>query len=373
MASINNNVLISSASPHTIKKFELVEAYIKTWVHKLLKNSSCEKIVFIDCMCNSGLYHDDNNDIVYGTPIRVSKVLRDAAGQYPNKKIYVYLNDISQKKIDLLNNQLPKESTNFKYCITCKDANDRLKEIGPKLSSLKRLHFFLFYDPYDASIDWDALTPFFLNWGEILINHMLNDPTRAITRVKKQETKKKYESTYRIPFEDLLPYGSNRYAYETRVEEIITTKKGEPHREYYIATFPFFNSQNTLVYDLIHCTSNPNGFKLFKATAWKIFGGKSSLKDTHGNENRLMFDFNGGVEITVQVDKKCYNVMDIIDYVHRQYKGKHDVPLSEIWMLLERHPVFPSEGYRKEIKLGLQSYYNDKVSKSTITFTGTRT
>ncbi len=363
-----NNALIGHASPHTIKKFELVEAYITTWAQKLLQNPSCKSIVFIDCMCNSGQYYDDNENIVYGTPIRIAKILRDAAGQYPAKKVYVYLNDLSAEKIDLLRQALPKESRNFKYSITSQDANDLLKRIGPKLHLQNQLHYFLFYDPFDASIDWDALTPFFRSWGEILINHMVNDSIRAITQVKRETTKKKYEGTYRTSFERLLPYGSEREAYERRVEEIILTLRGNYRREYYVASFPFFNSRNSLVYDLIHCTSNEKGFKLFKSTAWKTFGGKSSLKDTHGSENQLVLDFNGGGKITTQVDKTCYNVMDIVDFIHKQYQGRQDVPFSEVWALLDKHPVFPADGYRSEIKAGLRDYYGDKISRSTITF-----
>ena len=50
MASSNNKQLISIAKPHTIKKFELIESYIETWVQKLLNNPKCKRIVFIDCM-----------------------------------------------------------------------------------------------------------------------------------------------------------------------------------------------------------------------------------------------------------------------------------------------------------------------------------
>ena len=42
------------------KKFELIEAYVKEWAPKLLNYHKCNGIVFIDCMCNSGLYKDDN-------------------------------------------------------------------------------------------------------------------------------------------------------------------------------------------------------------------------------------------------------------------------------------------------------------------------
>jgi three-Cys-motif partner protein len=93
MASSNNKQLISIAKPHTIKKFELIESYIETWVQKLLNNPKCKRIVFIDCMCNSGLYYDENGEIVKGTPIRVANVLRSVAGQYPHKQVFIYFND----------------------------------------------------------------------------------------------------------------------------------------------------------------------------------------------------------------------------------------------------------------------------------------
>lgn len=91
----NSDELIGKASPHTIKKFELVEKYIQTWVQKLMNNQYCNGVIFIDCMCNSGVYVDDNGDTVFGTPIRVAKILRDAAWQYPDKSIQLYFNDSS--------------------------------------------------------------------------------------------------------------------------------------------------------------------------------------------------------------------------------------------------------------------------------------
>ena len=86
MASSNNDQIISLARAHTIKKFELIEKYVETWAQKLLNTRACEGIVFIDCMCNSGIYRDENGETVYGTPIRVSRILRDVAGQYNCRK-----------------------------------------------------------------------------------------------------------------------------------------------------------------------------------------------------------------------------------------------------------------------------------------------
>ena len=165
MASSNNKEIISKASPHTIKKFELIEEYIKSWAQKLMLNQYCNGIIFIDCMCNSGLYHDENGVLVEGTPIRVAKALRDVAGQYPHKQVFLYFNDIDHDKTDLLQTKLPSAKGNYHVVVTHEDGNALLKEISSKLDLHNNLHYFLLYDPYDASIDWEALFPF-LEIGE---------------------------------------------------------------------------------------------------------------------------------------------------------------------------------------------------------------
>ena len=361
MAS-NNKELISKASPHTVKKFELIEEYIKSWAQKLMMNQYCNGIIFIDCMCNSGLYHDENGVLIEGTPVRVAKVLRDVAGQYPHKQVYLYFNDIDQDKTDLLETKVPSSRDNYHVVVTHVDGNALLKDIGSKLDQRNHLHFFLLYDPYDASIDWEALFPFFRNWGEVMINHMVSDPVRAITQVKKSPTKVKYESTYLDAFENLVPFGSDKNAYEKRVEEIIGTLTGQ--REYFVAAFPFYNTQNSQVYSLIHCTGNIEGFKLYKKSAWKTFGAKSSTKSTHVDNHQLTLDFSGDGLVTTSTDESCYGITDIAKHLSRVFAGRTAVPLQELWDLLDEHPIFPSEGYRNEIRNELKNVFGAAISMS---------
>lgn len=94
MASKNNLKVISEAKPHTINKFELIEEYIKSWAQKLMLNDSCNGLVFIDCMCNSGIYTNATvkGQMVKGTPVRVAEILLDAARTYPQKTIQLYFN-----------------------------------------------------------------------------------------------------------------------------------------------------------------------------------------------------------------------------------------------------------------------------------------
>lgn len=351
MMSGRKKSVISKASPHTIKKFELIEEYIKSWAQKLLLNDSCNGLIFIDCMCNSGIYTDDDGNLVKGTAVRVSEALREAARTYTEKNIHIYLNDKDKARMDELKKHLPQDERNFKIVTSCGDAHELLLTIGPQLYGTGHLHYFLLYDPYDATIDWEALLPFFRNWGEVMINHMVSDPVRAITSAKKKTTKEKYENTYLEDFEKLVPYGSDKKAYEARVEEIIDSLKG--FRRYYVSAFPFYNTQNSLVYNLIHCTSSKVGFRLYKKSAWKVFGAQSSTK--HSAENRqLSFDFNG--EIVIEEDGSCLHVVDIARYLDRSFRGRKQVPINELWELLDNHPIFPSEGFRDEVKNELKSF-----------------
>ncbi|NLV73829.1 MAG: three-Cys-motif partner protein TcmP [Chloroflexi bacterium] len=357
--------VITKASPHTIKKFELIEEYIKSWAQKLMLNNSCNSLIFINCMCNCGIYKDDADRMVKGTAVRVSETLLEVAREYTDKVVYIYLNDKDVKRVDELEKHLHENERNFQIVTSRLDAHELLRKIGPQLCHAEHLHYFLLYDPYDASIDWEVLLPFFRNWGEVMINHMVSDPVRAIMSAKKKATKEKYENTYLEDFEKLVPYGSDKAAYEARVKEIINSLKGS--RRYYVSAFPFYNTQNSLVYNLIHCTSNKEGFKLYKKSAWKVFGAQSSTKRSAENR-QLSFDFWG--EITTDGDESCLHVIDIAWYLSHSLKGRQRTPLYEMWELLDDHPIFPSEGFRNEIKHELMSCFGAKIEQITNDKTG---
>ena len=356
--STKRKSVISKASPHTIKKFELIEEYIKSWAQKLMLNDSCNGLIFIDCMCNSGIYISDAGEMVKGTAVRVSEALLEVARTYTDKMVYIYLNDNDTKLVDELEKHLPQDERNFKIVTSRSDAHELLRTIGPQLYGTGHLHYFLLYDPYDATIDWEALLPFFRNWGEVMINHMVSDPVRAIKNAKRKMTQAKYETTYLEDFEKLVPYGSNKTAYESRVEEIINSLKGA--RRYYVSAFPFYNTQNSLMYNLIHCTSNKEGFKLYKKSAWKVFGAQSSTK--HSAENRQL-SFNLFGEIAEEEDESCLHVIDIAKYLQRNLRGQKQMPLDEMWELLDNHPIFPSEGFRNEIKSDLTGFFDAKIEQ----------
>lgn len=375
MSNSNTTDIITDAHPHTVKKFELIEAYVEAWAHKLLEygrnTGKCNGLVFIDCMCNSGVYRDEAGNEVFGTPIRVAKVLAKTMReqQYQRQQAYLYFNDLSQERIDELNKHLPPETRNFHIYTSVGDGNDLLKSIGSKLQAGQKISYLMVYDPYTASIDWSAIRPFFNHWGEVIINHMVSDSIRAVPQVKRPEAIDKYEQTYLTTIEELLKFGSDRTAYSNRVEQIITALRRN-NNQYYIASYPFFNTRNALVYDLIHCTNSKAGFKLYKSTAWSTFGDQSSTKKSKIDPHQMSFDFDSlipGLTLTTSTDESCYRPEDIVKYIIDKFYGRSAVPLNEIWDYVDEHPVFPSDLYKSDIKRILKER-GYKVHRSDIDF-----
>lgn len=280
-------------SEHTIKKFELISEYVKAWVQKLMNYNNCKGIVYIDCMSNSGVYHDSAGNEIEGTPIRVARIISDAMKQYSGKQAHLYFNDIEGNRVKILKSHLPDNTGNFHVHLSCCDGNLLIEELSKHMYD--NYNYLLIYDPYQAEINWRAISP-------------------------------------------------------------------------------FFNKMNSVVYMLIHCTASKEGFKLYKTTAWKTFGDKSSSKNKHDESGQLVFKFEEEHEpiVTTLTDDYCYSVDDIVKYVQQKFWGRVDVPLIEIWDLLDEHPVFPSDGYKSEIKKRLKSDYDAKESKGKISFSDRR-
>jgi len=358
---LTNDKFISVAHPHSIKKFELVASYVETWAQKLMNYDNCHKLVYIDCMCNKGEYKSEKGKQVFGTPYKVSKILIDVAKTY-SKEIIVYFNDIEQRNLFHLKGMvdaLGPLPTNIKFNYSVKDANELLYNISGKITKDPYCHCLLFYDPFEATIDWQALEPFFNSWSEVIINHMVMDSNRAVSVAKKEKTIAKYEQTYIMPIDKLITFNGDKSKFEKRVEEIIEHLHIS-NRKFYIASFPFFNSRNGLLFNLIFYTQNIKGFKLIKKMAWKIFGGKYSSKRMAREE---ILDFDGGGVKPPESNDNYYDIFDIADFLNRRFHGQKDIPLDFLWEQLDEHPIFPSEGFKPEIKNVLKDYYGAKINK----------
>jgi len=366
--------IITSAKPHTIRKFELIEKYVDEWARKILgyngENgfSGSNGIIYIDCMCNSGVYHDENNELVDGTAVRVVKRLNEIIQNYPRKKVIIYFNDLEYKRIMHLEDVLRKfDCSHIEIHTSAIDCNTFLKHLN--LSEFKAYSTLLLYDPYEATIDWDAVSPFLNRWGEVIINHMVSDTTRGAALAKKATVIKKYQDTYQQNIHDIIEIGKNRKKLDEIIIKIIKDES-EKKQKNFIASFPFFIQNNVMIYNLIHCCNNIEGHKLYKKVAWKTFGGKSSLKNTHGLENQLHLEFsgNGNIIIDTTTDDNCYYVKDIAKYIFEKYNQQGKVDIEIVYTDLDQHPIFPSDGFKNEIKSELKTTYDASFPRGFVVF-----
>ncbi len=357
--------VISPIKPHTLKKIEIITKYVDSWARKILEFEGSLGLVYIDCMSNCGVYYDENNAEVEGTAIRVAKLLNQIAQNYPNKKVILYFNDLSPEKIDLLQERIKLlEFKDVQIHYSKIDCNTFLKAFN--LIEYKSYNTLMVYDPYEASIDWEAVSPFLKIWGEVIINHMTSDTKRGAALARKKEVIKKYEQTYMTDISNIITLGNNPEVLNKVVIDIIKTQT--PSSTVFVSSFSFFNKNNGQLYHLIHCSKNIEGLKLFKKVVWNIFGDKSSLKNTHGKETQLSLFSQSGNIVCAETDEDCYTMQDVAKYVYEKYSSLPSVDLETVYADLDRHPVFPSDGYKLKLKSELKLLYSVEIKKGNIYF-----
>ena len=350
-----NECCVSTAHPHTIKKFELIEKYVDEWARKILGCKLSRGVLFIDCMCNSGVYYDDSGNLIDGTALRVVKHLNSIIPNYPDKKAIVCLNDNDPAKIDMLKNELSKiNHRNIQIFIGVNDCDQLLEWVDTK--KFRYFNTLLIYDPYKAEINWAAISKYLNIWGEVIINHMVSDTTRGAKLAKKDEVIARYEQTYERSIGDICAVGNDRDKLNQIIIETLKKHITNASREHFLASVPFYNTRNGQVYNIIHCCSNIKGHILFKKIVWQIFGGKSSMKSSQNIEGQLAFGI-GNHQIETVTDESCYSVDDIAKYIYNKYHEYGSVNLGQIYTDLDHHPIFPSDGFKTKIKKSLSVIY----------------
>lgn len=361
--------IITEAKPHTIKKFELIEKYVNEWARKILgytgKNglNGSKGVIYIDCMSNSGVYKDEVGNPIDGTALRVAKLLNQIILDYPGKHAILIFNDLQPARIEHLKEVINKENlSNIEVSYQNEDCNFFLR--GLNLTEFqKEYNTLLLYDPYKAAIDWDAVTPFLNCWGEVIINHMVSDTIRGAEQAKNKKTVERYQETYQKDITSLMKFVKDKNQLNKIILSIISKRTMGTSGQRYIASFPFFNRTNGLIYNLIHCCSNIKGIKLFKEVAWKTFGDKSSLKNTHGNVTQFEIDLFGNGVPSFATDDECFYVRDIAKYIYDKYSKEGTLSIKTVYADLDQHPIFPSDGYKLDIKKELKLLYDVKISK----------
>ncbi len=361
MARKKQTNVITEAKPHTVKKFELIERYVDEWARKILGFNGIEGregsrgVVFIDCMCNSGRYTDIDGNLIEGTALRVAKRLNTIIQGYPGRDAILIFNDMEEDRVQHLRKEIEDANlTNIAVSYNVGDCNAFLRGLNISTFS-NQYNTLLLYDPYRAAIDWDAIKPYLNRWGEVIINHMMFDTSRGAAQAKKPEVIDRYQETYQRDISLLAE--TNKDDLDDIIVSIIRNNVNKSASNYYISIAPFYNRTNGRVYSLIHCSGNIKGIRLYKKVTWQTFGDRSSMHTHSQPQGQLMFDLGGTGDVDTLTDIHCYDVHDIAKYIYHKYKSLQSVSLEVIYKDLDEHPVFPSDGYKDEIKRELKQFF----------------
>lgn len=272
----------------TKKKIEFIEAYVKSWFHKILLNSFTpyEGVIFIDCMSNCGVYSLDKKSIVEGSSYRVlDSFSRQTEGNLAEKNFSVVVNDFDNDKIlcqeCLWKNYFLGKNENLSFRKSTLDVNEFLTTQGRSIleeASKKNYHILLLYDPYKVEIDWSILQHFISSRRvDLIITHFWqNDIKRSLSNNISESKKTIIEKAYALNFDELLtkynslsPYERNEFLRGRFKEQIEKSNYG--YQEVYVGYGPIFNQNKVAVYDIVGISHSMAGFTLFKDELYKKY------------------------------------------------------------------------------------------------------
>lgn len=92
-----NEKYLDEAKLHTQYKIKYIKDYVRRWLNVAV-NYRQRNIVFIDSMCNAGIYKNG----IKGTCIEVIELFIEHAKENEAKQFYVFLNDYDKDKINVL-------------------------------------------------------------------------------------------------------------------------------------------------------------------------------------------------------------------------------------------------------------------------------
>lgn len=118
-----NEKYLDEAKLHTQYKIKYIKDYVRRWLNVAI-NYRQRNIVFIDSMCNAGIYKNG----IKGTCIEVIELFIEYARENQNKQFYVFLNDYDKNKVNILKGLINNYNmpNNLKINITDKDVVEYL-------------------------------------------------------------------------------------------------------------------------------------------------------------------------------------------------------------------------------------------------------
>lgn len=265
----NHNIdidILQSKRPQTEYKIQYIKEYVLYWLKISVNRQNIKFINFIDCMCNAGIYQDED----FCTSIEVLKLFIKEAPCFPEKKFYLYLNDFNEERIrvtqTIVNIFLNKEEiSNVFVSYDTKDVNEYIndfslfdKTLNSSSSSI------LFVDPYNMrSVKINAIREFIKKYYcEVIFNVITSDFNRNKTDHKIFEL---LENKYEITSVDKL------------MNFII--KRLKIGKMKYCFSYSFYSMKNLEIYQILFLTPNIRGLEKLKEALRLVFKGMEKYKN----------------------------------------------------------------------------------------------
>jgi three-Cys-motif partner protein len=375
----------------TEEKLEFIGKYTRDWPYKtLLKNDPYDCIVFVDAMCSSGEYLNNQGQTIKGSTLRVLDSFMDASRnpKLRNKKMYLFFNDIDEISIECQLCRIAKNkeplSNNIVIKDFCLDVKDFLMKRDEYLPIDKNFHVILYYDPYKVEFFWDQIVYFlskrkpngkFLKFDLILTHFHQNDTSRVANSKSKidDSVKKRYEESYGVNYEELISILSKMNPEEKRIELRsrfrATLAKKLFIDETRIVYAPIFNKKNRDVYDIVFYSDSQKALSLFKNTMFNSVSKRSIQKVTHQisldvfEDIKQMLDFEAEEYNEIEY---YYSISSFANIVSRAFIGR-EINVDELKRFIEVHPFIPCNVFKK-IKNCLISDFNVIWDKDLIIF-----
>ncbi|MGM0285782.1 MULTISPECIES: three-Cys-motif partner protein TcmP [unclassified Enterococcus] len=331
----------------TAHKISFMRKYIDAWYHAVL-NYGYSGVVFIDCMSNCGAYNDKGH-AVNGTS---QEAMRSFLSQnndsysYKAKSFGIYVNDVDPERIICQQCIWKKtvdefgEKQNVSFCSTNQDVSYFLREEALSiLSDAERTnkHILLFYDPYQAKIDWEGLKPFLISGDvDVILTHFTSDVIRGIKNATSNKAKQKYEETYDMPFEEI-----KRQITDPNVRSLsflrnrIIDKVSELSKKKLVSYGPIFNSRDVVVYDIVLISKAPKTKRLLKSFLYNEYKKNKQNKNKQLPEEKQVFqlalfsftddcadDYDSQRSSGVSEKDYFYSPEQFAKIIYKQFQGK---------------------------------------------------
>lgn len=243
--------------------------YVKKWAIISAERKDITEIVFIDCMCNAGVYKDGD----FCTSIEILLVFNECAKQHNDKLFKLYLNDIDNGKLDVLNSVLStiKIPSNVKVYIDNLDVNVYLNKIASNNSIFGYgKSVVLYVDPYNfGTVNISAMQNVLKNnYCELIYNFFISDYVRNWSNAK-----------------DKIIHCLGRNDIDTK-DKLISYMKEQlkiGNMKYYFS-YQFKTTNNVELYQIVFVTPNLRGLEVLKDTLWEVFDGEFAHRNKPKNE-----------------------------------------------------------------------------------------